>query len=173
MFLLDWYCWQLGLTNFLDQEEKVTSCNKTICQSYHRSKGEKRDFAAIFQWHLKHQVNLLIVFVRLVLRKKVWQSYRVTTGNWIWFESNFKGFRVQIEILPTVFDWIFKQQLNLFFLLSDWYCRKFGLTNLPGHDGKVMSAKKMISMSQQRCEGLNRDYWINISVILKKKQVSF
>ena len=31
-----------------------------------------------------------------------------------------------------------------------------------------MSAKKMISMSQQRCEGLNRDYWINISVILKK-----
>ena len=52
--------------------------------------------------------------------------------------------------------------------MSDWYCKKFGLTNLLGHDGKVMSDKKMISMSQQRCEGLNRDYWINISVILKK-----
>ena len=36
-----------------------------------------------------------------------------------------------------------------------------------------MSAKKMISMSQQRCEGLNRDYWINISVILKKKAGTF
>ena len=31
-----------------------------------------------------------------------------------------------------------------------------------------MSAKKMISMSQQRCEGLNKYYWINISVTLKK-----
>ena len=64
-----------------------------------------------------------------------------TTGNgrqiWIWFEDGFKGFKIQIEILATVFGWISRQQSNLLMLLSDEYCRKLGLTNLPRHDGKV------------------------------------
>ena len=57
----------------------------------------------------------------------------------MWFEGSVKGFGVQIEILASVFDWISKQQLNLSFFLWDWYCRKLGLTDLPGHNGKVTS----------------------------------
>ena len=32
------------------------------------------------------------------------------------------------------------------------------MTDLPGHDGKVTSDKKLISISHQRCKGENRDY---------------
>ena len=56
---------------------------------------------------------------------------------------------VQIEIVAAVYDWIFKQQLNLLLFLSDWYCGKLGLTDLPGHDGKVTSDGKMIFIAHQ------------------------
>ena len=58
--------------------------------------------------------------------------------------DNFKCFRVQIEIIAAVFGWISKQQVNLALFLSDGFYRKLGLTDLPGHAGKVMSDKKMI-----------------------------
>ena len=99
------------------------------------------------------------------------QSYRTTTGNWhqtwIWLEDNFKGFRVQIEILAVVFDWISKQQLNFLLLLLDWSCRKLGLTYLPGHDGKVTSDKKMILIFHHINKGGNGDYWSYYSVVFE------
>ena len=51
---------------------------------------------------------------------------------------------MQIEIIAAVFGWISKQQVNLALFLSDGFYRKLGLTDLPGHAGKVMSDKKMI-----------------------------
>ena len=94
--------------------------------------------------------------------------YRVTTEKWhqirIWFEVSVKEFKVQIEILAFVFDWIFKQQLNLLLILSDWYCRKLELTDLPGHDGKITSDKTIVPISHQRYKGGNRDYCSHISV---------
>ena len=86
---------------------------------------------------------------------------------WIWFEGNLKGFRVQIDILAVVCDRIFKQQLNLLLFLSDRYCRNFGLTDLPGHDGKVTSNKKMIFFSHERNKGGDRDYCSHFSVIFE------
>ena len=70
-----------------------------------------------------------------------WRIYQAKIENWhqIWplFEGNFKGFRVQIEILAAIPNQISKQLLNLLLFLSDWYCRKLELMNLPGHDEKV------------------------------------
>ena len=63
---------------------------------------------------------------------------------WIWIESIVKGFRVPIEILWSVFEWTSKQQLNLLLFLSDLYCRKLELTDLPSHDGKVTSDTNFI-----------------------------
>ena len=45
--------------------------------------------------------------------------------------------------------------------------KKGGLTYLPSHDGKVMSDKKMISISHQGYKGGNRDYCIHFSVTLE------
>ena len=95
-------------------------------------------------------------------KSRCWRSYQATTGNWrqIWisFEDNFKGLREQREILAAVFDWDSKQQLNLLLFLLDWYCRKLGLTDLPGQDVKVTSDKKVIFISHQKCKSGNRDY---------------
>ena len=52
---------------------------------------------------------------------------------------------MQIEIIAAIFDWIFKQQLNLSLFLSDWYCRNLWLADLPSHDGKVTSDMNFIS----------------------------
>ena len=41
---------------------------------------------------------------------------------------------------------------------------KVGLKDLPGHDGKVTSDKKMISISHQGYKGINRDYCSHFSV---------
>ena len=71
--------------------------------------------AAFFQWFLKQQVNFQFYFKTDTWKSGGWQSYRATTGNerqtWIWFEDNFKGFRVHIEILATAFGGVSKQQL--------------------------------------------------------------
>ena len=45
---------------------------------------------------------------------------------------------------------------------------KVGFMDLPGHDGKMTSDKKMVSISQQRCKGGNRDYCSHFSVTLEK-----
>ena len=71
---------------------------------------------------------------------------------------------MQIDILAAVFDWIFKEQSNLLMFLSDWYCEKLGLTDLPGHDGKVRSDMEMIFISHQRYKSRNRDYCSHFSV---------
>ena len=106
---------------------------------------------------------------RLILGKNGgWRSYRATTGNWhqiwVWFEGNYKGLRVQTEILASVFEWISKQQLNLLLFLSDWYCRK--LRKL-----EKASAKKMIFMSHQKCKEENRDYGSHFSVIFERARI--
>ena len=38
------------------------------------------------------------------------------------------------------------------------------MTDLPGHDGKVTSYKKMVSVSHQWCKSGNKDYWSHFSV---------
>ena len=97
-----------------------------------------------------------------------WWSYWATTGNWhqisSWFEGSFNGFRVQIEILAAVFYLILKQQLNLWLFLSDLNYKKLGLTDLPGHHGKVTSDKKIIFISHQRNKCVNEDYCSHCSV---------
>ena len=44
-----------------------------------------------------------------------------------------------------------------------------GLTDLPGHGGKVIAYKKMVFISRKRCKGRNRDYCSLFSVIFKTK----
>ena len=102
-------------------------------------------------------------FCKIDIGKQGWGPiYRATTEKWhqIWicFEVSDKEIKVQIEILAFIFDWIFNQQLNLFLILSDWYCRKLGLTDWPGHDRKVVPDKKIVSISHQGSKGRNRDY---------------
>ena len=74
----------------------------------------------------------------------------------IWFDGNLKRFRVQTEILAAVFDWISKQQLSLLLFM-------LGLTDLPDHDGKVKSDRKMIFATHQRYNVEDRDYCSHIS----------
>ena len=109
---------------------------------------------AIFLWFWKQQVSFQLFFEDLYLEKWWLTDLPGHDGNrreiWIWFEDNFKEFRVRIEILVTVFGWVSKQQSNLLLFLSDWYYRKLGLTDLPGNDRKVMSDKKMILITHQK-----------------------
>ena len=76
---------------------------------------------------------------------------------------------MQIEIIAVSFDQISKQQVNLSLFLSDRYCQELGLTDLPGHNEKVTSNKKMIRNSYQRYNGRNRVYWTHFSVIFEIK----
>ena len=43
-----------------------------------------------------------------------------------------------------------------------------GLTDLPGHDGKVTSDKKKISIPYEAYKGDNRDYWSHVIVTFEK-----
>ena len=99
------------------------------------------------------------------------QFYRVTARKWrqiwVWFEGNFKRFRVKAEFLAVLFDLISKQQSNSSLLLSGWYCQKLGLTNLPGRNGRVTSDKGMVLDSHQGHKDENRDYCSYFSVIFK------
>ena len=90
--------------------------------SHQRYKVENRDYCSHIPMTFETKGKFLIVYVKLMLGNKgSWRSYQATAGNWhqvwIWFEDNLKGFRVQIEIIAAVFDWISKQQLNLLLLL--------------------------------------------------------
>ena len=82
-------------------------------------------------------------------------------------QGNFKGFKIQIEILAVVFDWLSKQQLSFWLFLLDWYCRKLELTGLPGHNGKVTSNKKMIFISHRMSNVGNKNYCSHFSVIFE------
>ena len=57
----------------------------------------------------------------------------------------------------------------LLLFLSNWYCRKLGLTDLPAHRRKVMSDKKIICYSYWGYKGRNRDYCSHFSVIFQKQ----
>ena len=102
-----------------------------------------------------------INFAKSVGRRIYWATTVNWRQVWIWFEGNFKGFRVQIEIPATIFDWISNQQLNLSLFLSDWYCQKLGLPNLHGRDEKVLLEKKMI------CKIGNKDHCSPFPVIFE------
>ena len=84
-----------------------------------------------------------------------------------WFESNFEWFRVLIVISEAIFDWIYKQLLNVGFFLLDWYCQKLGITDLLDNDEKVTSDKKMICNLYQRYKGGNTNIYSQFSVIFK------
>ena len=86
---------------------------------------------------------------------------------WIWFEGNFKGFRMQTKVFKAVFDWISKQQLNFLTFLSDCSCRKLGLTDLLGHDRTAMPVNEIICNSYWKYCGRNRDYCSHFSVTFK------
>ena len=86
---------------------------------------------------------------------------------WITFVGNFKGFRLQIEILSTVFGWIAKHQLNLLLFLSDWYSRKLGLMDLLGHDGKVISHINFILSPYYRSYSADRDYLYELLINIR------
>ena len=64
-----------------------------------------------------------IVFEDLYLEKWWFTELPGHDGNrceiWIWFEGSFKEFRVRIEILDTVFDWVSKKQLIFLFYQID------------------------------------------------------
>ena len=74
---------------------------------------------------------------------------------------------MQSEFLGTVFDWISKQQVTLLLFLNDWYCRKLGLTDLPGQNGKVMSGKKTTFTYHQKYKGENRNYFSHFFAIFE------
>ena len=61
-------------------------------------------------------------------------------------QSNFKGFSVKVEIITPYYhsNWISKQPVSLPLLLSDWYCQKLGLTDLPGHYEKSTSDMNLV-----------------------------
>ena len=111
-------------------------------------------FAAISDWFSK-QKKVPLWLCQIDVRKSFgWQIYRTTTWNWhqicIWIWSNFKKFRVKIEIISTSFDWISKQEVKLLLFLSNWYCRKLGLTDLPGYEKKLISDMNLILSFYER-----------------------
>ena len=96
--------------------------------------------AALFQWFSKQQVNCHCFCKMDIGKRGCWRVYQATMGNWYqigkWFWTHIKCLRLQIEIIASIFDWFSKQQVNLSLFLSDWFCRKLGLTDLPDHHGK-------------------------------------
>ena len=83
---------------------------------------------------------------------------------------------MQIEIIAVIFDWSAKQQVNLSLFLSNWYCGKLGLTNLPGHDWRVTSDKEIICKSYQSHKIENIDHcspFLVIFVTTKKFLIVF
>ena len=127
--------------------------------------------AALFQWFSEQQVNCHCFCKMDIGKRGCWRVYQATMGNWYqigkWFWTHIKCLRLQIEIIASIFDWFSKQQVNLSLFLSDWFCRKLGLTDLPGHDRKVTSDKKIIFNWCQRYRGGNRNYFSNFSVIFE------
>ena len=92
----------------------------TSCQRYNGG-----NCCSQFWLNFEITSKFVIFFCKIDIEKiGFWRFYRSTTKNWrqiwIWFDSNFKGFRVQTEIFAVVSDWISKQQLNLLFFLPNW-----------------------------------------------------
>ena len=120
-------------------------------------------FSVVFQTTTK----FVIVFVRLILGKVEVDGFNGSRQKTDFRSEFLKGFIVKIEIIAMTFVWISKQKVNLTLFLLDWFYRMLGLTDLPGHDGKVTSDKKMSCNSYQRHNGGNRDYCNYFSVVFK------
>ena len=147
MFLKGWHCKKLGLTDLPGHDGKVMSDNKIIFNSHQRPEGG--NYCSHFSVILETTSKFLLFLSKADIGKNRGSRFYQTTMEdwyqvWIYFEGNIKGFRAQIEILSAIFDGIYKQQLNLLLFLLYRYYQKLGLTDLPGHDNKVTSDKKMI-----------------------------
>ena len=141
MILSDWYYQKLGLTYLLGHDQKMTSDKTMTPISHQRYKGGNRDYCSHFSVTFKKTSKFSDCFWKIDIGKKGGgRIYWVTTEKWhqiwIWFEGSVKEFKLEIEILTFVFEWTSKQQLSLLLFLPDWYCRKLGWTDLPGHDWK-------------------------------------
>ena len=108
LLLSDWYCQKLGLTDLPGHYEKSTSDMNLVLNFFERTEGANRDYSSLFSVIFQATSEFAFPFVRLIL-VKVGLTVVVRYD----FEGNFKGFRVQIEIIAVNFDWISKQQLNL------------------------------------------------------------
>ena len=105
----------MGLTDLLVHDGKVTLDKKVILSLSKGIRVEIEIIAAILYWYLKPQVNC---FCEIDIWKKGDSpSYRAPKENWhqlrIWVQGDFKGIRMQVEVLTVVFDWIYKQQLKI------------------------------------------------------------
>ena len=105
----------MELTDLLVHDGKVTLDKKVILSLSKGIRVEIEIIAAILYWYLKQQVN---GFCEIDTGKKGdTRGYRAPKENWhqlrIWFQGDFKGFRMQVDILTVVFDCIYKQQLKI------------------------------------------------------------
>ena len=107
-----------------------------------------------------------------------WRIFQATTANWhqiwIWFGCTFKVFRVQMEILAATFDYISNQKVNLSLFLSEWYCRKLGLMNLPALH-KTWSFPLRIKNFSSKCDqvGSFLKFWLHLLRISLMGNFSF
>ena len=93
--------------------------------------------AAIFFVVFETASKILIAFVRPIRLKSCnCQIYR--------YWASMKDLRKQREFIAAIFDWFPKRKANVPLLVSDWYWKKFGLTNLPDHDGKLTSDMNLV-----------------------------
>ena len=81
---------------------KATSDREMIFISPQRNKGGNGDYCSHFSVTLETPGKFIIVFISLILGKiGIDGVNRVTAGNWhprwIWFEGNFKGFKVNFQ----------------------------------------------------------------------------
>ena len=118
---------------------------------------------------IKTAGKLLIVFVRLTFGKKVVGGF---TG---WRQKSDTRYEFDLKLVLKSLKC--KQRFLHSFLIEFssnnqicyWFCQidiaeSWGLTDLPGHDGKITSNKTMIPISHQRYKGGNRDYCSHFSV---------
>ena len=70
LFLSDWHCGKLGLTDLLGHDRKVTLDKKMIFISHQRHKGGYGDYCRHFSLIFEITSIFSIVFVRLILWKK-------------------------------------------------------------------------------------------------------
>ena len=70
LFLSDWYCWKLRVTDLSGHNGKVTSYKKKFFLCHQRYKEGYRDYFSHFSVTLETPRKFLIVFVRLILGKE-------------------------------------------------------------------------------------------------------
>ena len=85
----------------------MTSDKKMICNSYQRHKGENRNYYRHFSVIFESSSKFLIVFVRLIIERRgltdlPGHDVKLTSDiNLVC--SDFKGFRLKIQMVPVIF----------------------------------------------------------------------